>query len=101
MTKKKLIRLRTEFEELKRRRRNLSERDLTSFAGKIGRRLFSRGGHPTYVSDLLPNRNPISIPRHRGNVPVGTAGNILDQFEADLDLLEESLTEEATDEKEE
>lgn len=99
MTWKKLRELRRELEELKRRKRNLTERDLASFARRIGRKRSSRGDEPTYISELLPRRNPISIPGHRGNIKVGTAGNILDQFEADLDLLEESAAEGENDEE--
>ena len=93
MTWKKLRELRRELDELKRRKRNLTEKDLISFAKRIGRKRSNRGDEPTYVSELLPRSNPISIPGHRGHVKVGTAGNILDQFEADLDILEESATE--------
>ena len=93
MTKKKLRGLRKELGELRRRQRNLSERELVSFAGRIGRRRSRRGDEPTYISELLPSSNPISIPGQGGNVKPGTAGNILDQFEADLDLLEGSATE--------
>jgi len=100
MTAKKLRQLRRELEELKRRKRNLTGRDLTRFAERIGRKRANRGDEPTYVSELLPRSNPISIPGHRGNVKVGTAGNILDQFEADLDRLEESITQGDSDEEE-
>lgn len=66
----------------------MPSRKLEKFAKSLGRRLAKRGSEPNWVSDLLPNARPISIPHHSRNLKRGTATNILDAFERDLDELE-------------
>lgn len=60
----------------------------------MGRKLFGRGKEPTYVSEILKDKNPLSIPNHPGALSKYTAGSILDQLEADLETLKELLEKE-------
>ena len=66
---------------------------MKSFCGRAKR---TGGTHPAYVSELLPERSPLSIPSHgKGKaISIGTAGAILDELEADLDSLEDQLENE-------
>jgi len=79
--------LRQELEQLRSAKYNLKSRDLIRFATKLGRSLANRGKEPTYKSNI-PGRRPLSIPGHRKVNPY-TASSILDDFEADLDALED------------
>ncbi|MDP9474124.1 MAG: type II toxin-antitoxin system HicA family toxin [Actinomycetota bacterium] len=95
MNPRKLAKLRQEIEDLRRRLTTIKGRELESIAKKLGRRLAggqaSRGKEPPWISDELPDRNAVTIPRHGGNKDFKpkTAKNILEQFELDLDELEE------------
>jgi hypothetical protein len=91
MNRKTLDKLYTELDNLRLRKRNLTSRELESFAKKCGRRLSNRGKEPTYVSDYFPYLRPVSIPNHPGNISVGTAGNILSFLEQDLFEWDEKL----------
>jgi hypothetical protein len=94
---RKLAKLRREIESLRQRLTTIKGRELESIATRLGRRLATqRGKEPAWVSNELPHRNPISIPRHGGNTDFRpkTARNILDQFELDLDELEEKYGDE-------
>jgi len=83
-----LAKLRTEFEEI-RRIGGVKPDRLIRLARKLGRRLASRGKHPTWINPLLPNARPVSIPDHGGReLNRNTVGAILDQLEGDLDALE-------------
>jgi len=89
---RKLAKLRRDIEGLRQRLAAIKGRELEKIATRLGRRLAGgRGKEPPWVSDELPHRNPITIPRHGGNKDFKpkTARNILDQFELDLDELEE------------
>ena len=49
----------------------------------------ARGKHPTWVSQVLSDAPPLSIPDHGGrDLNRHTAEVILDQLETDLDRLE-------------
>jgi len=65
--------------------------ELEILARRLGRRRAKRGKEPTWISDALPDRRPVSIPSHPGDVNRFTARSILDQLEGDLDLYEELL----------
>jgi hypothetical protein len=89
MDQKKIEELRDELEQLRGAKYNLKSSDLTRFAQKLGRYPANRGKEPTFKSNL-PGRRPISIPGHRKVNPF-TASSILDDFEEDIDALEEQL----------
>ena len=63
---------------------------LENIAESIGRTKKSRGSY-TWVSKLLPDSRPISIPHHGKPVTRFTAEGILDDFERDIFDLEEKL----------
>ena len=85
MNKNKIVELRRELGKLRAKKHNIRGRDLTRFAGKLGRqRDTSRGTEPQWVTDLIPGSRPISIPGHRTINPY-TAESIMDRFEEDLD----------------
>jgi hypothetical protein len=89
INKQKLEKLQTQIDAFRSSIHNVRPDDLTSLAKALGRKLQVRGKHPTYVSELL-KLNPISIPGHRKIKP-RTAGNILDQLEADIFAFRELL----------
>jgi len=93
MNKRKLKKLRQELDNLRVHPSNLRNTELVKFATKLGRFKSNRGKEPTYVSDLLPQSRPISIPNHPGSFPRYTAISILDALEQDIDELEEILPE--------
>ena len=90
MDRKKLRALRRQLQALRTRSGNITSRELERLAKALGRTLSNRGKEPTYVSNLLQHRAPLSIPHHSTTLKRGTANNILDQLEQDLDELEES-----------
>jgi hypothetical protein len=94
ITVAKLKRLRRELEALRAAKHNIRPADLVSLAKKLGRRLDNRGKHPMYVSDLLQNSKPISIPGHP-TIKSYTAVSILDDLEVDLVKLVEMIETEA------
>src|SRR5262249_10196667 len=66
--------------------------DLERIALKLGRRRVKRGKEPTYESMAFPNANVVTIPNHAGKtVKRGTAANILNQLEEDVDRWEQRL----------
>lgn len=93
MSKRKLRQLRKRLQALRARVRNIESRELESLARAVGRKRADRGKEPTFIHTLLPQSRPLSIPHHSAALKVGTASNILDQLEKDLDDLEELLTE--------
>lgn len=65
---------------------------MEKFAGQVGRKnLAQRGKEPTYMNEHLPDRLPLSIPHHSKPLKRGTAHNILDILEQDIDELEANL----------
>ena len=93
MDKQKLSRLRKRIQALRSRLGNIRSRELRSLATALGRKRNNRGKEPTFVSELLPQTRPITIPEHPRALKKGTAGSILDRLEEDIDLLEEQLSE--------
>jgi hypothetical protein len=89
MDKKKLERLERKIENMRLRLANIRASELISLAEALGRVKSKRGKEPVYVSELLPESTPISIPNHPGSLNRYTAGNILDALEKDIFSLEE------------
>jgi hypothetical protein len=88
MNQNKIDKLKMELEFLRQRKRNLTNREIVSFANKCGRQRIDRGNEPTYINIYLPYQKPLSIPSHPGNMRAKTVANILDILEADLFELE-------------
>jgi hypothetical protein len=89
MNKSKLRKLRRQLEALRTRPGNIRSVELARLANALGRKRVDRGKEPTFVSELLPQSRPLSIPHHSKALKQGTARNILDQLEKDIDDLEE------------
>lgn len=87
MSPKKLKKLRKKIEAL-RRRGGISTGELEAIAQKLGRKRHKRGKEPNWVSEILLDSFPISIPGH-GSLNKFTARNILDRLEQDVDAIEE------------
>jgi hypothetical protein len=77
--------LRREWKSLWGRRKSLRHRELEGLAGRVGRQRANRGKEPTYER---PGWLPLTIPDHPGTLAIGTACNVLDQLEQDIDSLE-------------
>ncbi len=96
MHARKLARLRRELDALRTRTGSITREELESLAKRLGRKRVNRGKEPTYEWPGR-SRNALSIPQPHGTtLKKGTACNILDQLEEDIDLLE---TEVAPDEE--
>jgi hypothetical protein len=93
MNRKKLKKLRQQIDSL-RRCGGVKTRELEELAKALGRRRHKRGSEPAWVSEVLADSYPISIPSHTADLNKFTARNILNQLESDLDKLEEICTEE-------
>ena len=90
MDSRKLQKVGDELESLRGRSGNLKARDIIAVAKKLGRREGAKkGSHVAYVSDLLPNRRPVTIPVHAkpSNINRFTAEGILDELEQDYEEL--------------
>ncbi len=91
MDHRKIRNLRRQLESL-RKKGEISSREMEKFAGQVGRKnLNQRGKEPSYMNEYLPNSLPLSIPHHSKPLKKGTAHNILDILEQDIDELEAKL----------
>lgn len=97
MTRSKLDKLRKEIAEL-RRAGGVASSVLERLAKAVGRRRHKRGSEPTWVSEVLPDSYPLTIPHHSKDLNRFTARNILDHLEGDLDILEKLLDHGGKDE---
>jgi hypothetical protein len=77
--------------ELLRGRGGIKSAELEALARRLGRKRANMGKEPTWVSEELPERRPVSIPNHPRDLNRYTARGILDQLEGDLDRYEELL----------
>jgi hypothetical protein len=91
MDKVKLNRLKRRIAKMRLHPANIKSQDLIRLAEALGREKSKRGKEPTYVSLLLPDNKPISIPNHPGSLNKYTVGNILDALELDIFTLEDIL----------
>lgn len=89
MDERKIKKLKSTLEILRRKSANIRPDELIRLAKSLGRVASPRGKEPTFISTLLPNRKPLSIPNHPGALPRYTAESILDVLEEDIFLLEE------------
>jgi hypothetical protein len=96
---KKLKKLKIELMQIRRSPQGRKSAELINFACQLGRVLDPRGKEPNYVRKIDPALSPVlSIPNHRGDVPVGTARSIIDALLSDIDEWEIHLLEEENDE---
>ena len=92
MDKKKLRKISQRIDQLRARSASVRSSELKGIARQLGRRLRKQQtGEPPYVSTLLPNSRPISIPDHPGAMNKFVVGDILDDFEDDIFALEQQL----------
>jgi hypothetical protein len=63
----KIRKLRAQIEAL-RNRGWVKTAELEALARRLGRRRAKRGKEPTWISDELPDRRPVSIPSHPGDL---------------------------------
>lgn len=96
ITPKRLQKLREKIESLRQRSGSIRPEELSRIAVAVGRKLAVRGKEPTYASPR-PGWFPLSIPNHPGTLKRGTACNIPDQLERDLELLESAVRREDND----
>ena len=91
-------RLRAELEALRARRRSLRSSEVVALAKRIGRKRVNRGKEPTYERT---GWLPLTIPGHSSDLAIGTASNILDQLEEDIERLEAESQDQEEDANEE
>jgi hypothetical protein len=100
MTPKKLRTLKRQITEMLRSPQGRKNEDLVGLATQLGRKEHNRGKEPTYVRNdgpaLMP---PLSIPKHSGDMPPGTARSILNQLLSDCDDWEIFLQSEREDDE--
>lgn len=95
MNKNTIRRLRRKLQKLRNQAKGgIPSKEMIRLAESVGRKRSKRGSEPNFVSELLPDSRPISIPSHPKPLNRFVAGNILDALEADLDALEEIYEEE-------
>lgn len=100
MDQRRIRKLRGEIAALRDRGNSIRAAELKKLAEAIGRKANKRGKHLTFIGGPA-GTFPISIPDHPGAMKRFTAGNILDQLEADLDAMKkEDEGESETDRKE-
>ncbi len=86
MIKKTLNKLRRQLKEMDRSPQNRNYRDFVSLAKQLGRTEDNRGKEPTYSRERDPALSPpLSIPKHSGDMKVGTARSIIDALLSDVD----------------
>jgi hypothetical protein len=89
MDSKRIRKLRTRIAKLRAKGNNIRTKELKSLATAVGRSVLNQGKHLTFGGGPA-GTFPISIPDHSGTMNRFVAGNVLDCFEHDLDLIEES-----------
>jgi hypothetical protein len=94
MDKKNLNKIKGMLLEMSRYPRNRNYKDFISIAKKLGREKDKRGKEPTYTRKHNPKLSPpLSIPKHSGDMKIGTAQSIIDALLSDVDEWEIYLNE--------
>lgn len=97
MNRRKLRGLKSDLASLQSRG-GVRPRELEDFARSLGRKLYDRGSHPTWVSTIFSDLPPVSIPNHGGrDLNRFTKNGILDQLEADIERFEAQIAAEGDD----
>lgn len=89
MTLNKIKRLRAKI-DLQREKGGIKPAVLENLAKACGRERSKRGNEPNWINPEFKKLYPLSIPHH-GELNRYTARSILNQLEADLDHIEDSL----------
>lgn len=94
MTPHKLKKIRVTLEQIQASPIGVRYKILVSLAKKLGRTESKRGKEPTYVREDAPELSPpLSIPKHSGDMPRGTALSIVEALLSDVDEWELFLME--------
>lgn len=94
MNGKLLKKIKRQLKEMERSPQNRNYRDFVSLAKQLGRLKDNRGKEPTYTRELNPALSPpLTIPKHSGDMKVGTARSIIDALLSDVDDWELYLAE--------
>lgn len=89
MTPTHLSKIKKTLLELNRSPKGIKASTLAGLAQELGRAASIRGKEPTYVRDVPPRLPfPLSIPRHTGDLRVGTATNIIKSLLKDVAVWE-------------
>jgi hypothetical protein len=88
MTSSRLRRARRRVAGLRQRPTSIRPREVIRLAELVGRKPVKRGKHPTYEMADRDDFCPLAIPDHPGTLKRGTAVNILNQLEGDIEQLE-------------
>lgn len=95
MTRKRLQKIRRRLGALRRRPGQIKPIELIRIARSLEREPSRHGKEPNYVNDR-PGWPPVSIPNHPGTLKIGTALNILNALEEDIERFEEELSKESS-----
>ncbi len=91
MDRKRLDKIELELGQLQNAPRGRKPREFIRLAQKLGRLKVNRGKEPNYESPAVPNLGPpLSIPNHP-SLKLGTALNILNTLQNDVDLWRQHL----------
>lgn len=94
MTPHKLRKIKAALEDIQASPKGVNYKELISFANKLGRTKSNRGKEPTYVREDAPELSPpLSIPKHPGDMKVGTVLSIVETLLNDVDEWELYLQE--------
>ena len=99
MDRKSLLKIKQQLKDMNRSPQGRNYREFVSIAKKLGRIEDNRGKEPTYTRKREPALSPpLSIPKHPGDMKVGTARNIIDALLSDVDDWELYLVDSETEE---
>lgn len=94
MNEKSLKKIKRELEALARSPQNRNYKDFVSLAKQLGRTEDKRGKEPTFVRLREPALSPpLSIPKHSGDMKIGTARSIIEALLSDVDDWEIYMSE--------
>jgi hypothetical protein len=97
MNRRQCDKLKRELVAMRSRLGSIRSSELAAIASAVGRKKTNRGKEPTYCSPRT-GWPPLSIPEHSGRtLKRGTAHNIINRLEVDLELIETELTPENDD----
>ena len=86
MNNNTLKKIKRQLQDMEKSPQKRNCRDFISIAKQLGRTEDSRGKEPTYTRTRDPALSPpLSIPRHSGDIKVGTARSIIDSLLSDVD----------------
>jgi hypothetical protein len=94
MNVKSLRKIKSQLQGMRKSPQGRSAGDFESIAKQLGRYKDPRGKEPTYVRTRDPALSPpLSIPKHSGDMRIGTAISIIDALLSDVDDWEIYLQE--------